>query len=129
MKCLSIRQPYAELIVEGMKNYEIRSRNTKYRGELYIHSSLSKIGKSSRKNEFLDVLRNKNLKYGYILAKCDLVDSVLIDEKFLKEMNNGAIDNLYNDDCIGYYAWVLKDVKKVKEIPAKGQLGIWNYGN
>ena len=128
MKVLSIRQPYASLIQEGIKKYEIRSRKINYRGKLYIHSSLAKITKKSRKNDFLYLLDNASLKYGHILFECDLVDCVLIDEEFLKEMNVGAPKGLYNDDCIGYYAWVIGEIKVLKEgIPAKGQLGIWNY--
>ena len=37
MKVLTIKQPWATLIVEGYKEYEFRTWNTKYRGELLIH--------------------------------------------------------------------------------------------
>ena len=39
MKVLSIRQPWASLIVEGYKKYEFRSWKTKYRGKILIHAS------------------------------------------------------------------------------------------
>lgn len=39
MKTLSIRQPYASLIAEGIKNIENRSFKTKFRGEFLIHAS------------------------------------------------------------------------------------------
>ncbi len=39
MKCLSIKQPFAELIVSGKKTIELRTWNTKFRGEFLIHAS------------------------------------------------------------------------------------------
>lgn len=37
--CLSVKQPYAKLIMDGLKTTELRSWNTDYRGVLYIHAS------------------------------------------------------------------------------------------
>ncbi len=128
VKVLTIKQPYAELIKETVKKYEIRSRKTKYRGELYIHSSLAQIKKNGRKNEFLKLLDNKNLEYGHILFKCNLVDCVYIDKEYLINMREKAPEGLYGDDCIGYYAWVIDNIEILdKTIPVKGNLGIWNY--
>lgn len=39
MKCISIRQPWASLIVSGMKTVENRSWTTNYRGPILIHAS------------------------------------------------------------------------------------------
>lgn len=39
MKALSVRQPWAWLIVNGYKDIENRSWNTKYRGPVLIHAS------------------------------------------------------------------------------------------
>lgn len=41
MKVLSIRQPWASLIVLGVKRFEIRTWSTEYRGPLLIHASSS----------------------------------------------------------------------------------------
>jgi ASCH domain len=38
-KCLSLKQPYAELIVSGRKTIELRKWNTRFRGEFLIHAS------------------------------------------------------------------------------------------
>ena len=40
MKCLSVSQPFAELIILGKKTIELRKWNTNYRGELLIHAPL-----------------------------------------------------------------------------------------
>lgn len=42
MKTLSIRQPWASLIVKGFKDVENRSWRTPIRGEIAIHASASK---------------------------------------------------------------------------------------
>lgn len=39
MKALSVRAPWAEMIADGSKTLEIRSRRTHYRGELLICQS------------------------------------------------------------------------------------------
>ena len=38
MKVLTIKQPWATLIMQGVKRYEFRSWNTKLRGEFLIHA-------------------------------------------------------------------------------------------
>ena len=39
MKALSLKQPFAELIVSGKKTIELRNWNTKFRGKFLIHAS------------------------------------------------------------------------------------------
>jgi hypothetical protein len=50
MKILSIRQPWAHLIVHGSKNIENRSWSTKYRGPFLVHASLNINRAASRKH-------------------------------------------------------------------------------
>ena len=38
MKVLTIKQPWATLIMQGNKRFEFRSWQTKYMGELLIHA-------------------------------------------------------------------------------------------
>jgi len=42
MKALSIRQPWAELIMRGVKATETRSRPTNIRGRIYLYASLGR---------------------------------------------------------------------------------------
>ena len=39
MKCLSLKQPYADLLVEGKKTIELRKWKTKFRGTFLVHAS------------------------------------------------------------------------------------------
>jgi ASCH domain len=48
MKCLSLKQPFAELLVSGKKTVELRKWNTKFRGKFLIHAS-KKIDKERAK--------------------------------------------------------------------------------
>ena len=89
MKTISLREPFASLVKEGIKKTETRSWQTKYRGELYIHASKRKLTKKDEVvyKKILDFLNDLDFKYGYIIAKCQLVDCVLIDQKFIKKIN------------------------------------------
>ena len=44
MRALTIRQPWAKLILRGIKTIEVRSRLTRVRGRVYIYASLGRIG-------------------------------------------------------------------------------------
>jgi hypothetical protein len=39
MKCLSLKQPYAELLISGKKTIELRKWNTNFRGRFLLHAS------------------------------------------------------------------------------------------
>lgn len=125
MKVLSIREPYASLIKCGIKNIETRSWKTNYRGEIYIHSC---VGKDKISKKIKHLIPN-DLKYGYILCKAKLVDCICMDENYIeKEKTNNPDNFICGRYEVGRYAWVLSDIVILdKPIPAKGQLGIWNY--
>ena len=41
MKCLTIKEPWASLIINGLKEYEFRTWKTKYCGEFLINAGKS----------------------------------------------------------------------------------------
>lgn len=127
MKVLSLRQPWASLIKYNIKKIETRSWYTKYRGELYIHASKTKV--ISKHVEHLEHLLNGiEIEYGCIIAKCKLVDCIYMDEAFLELIKNNEIEYLCGEYSIGRYAWILEDIEPlVKPIYGNGKLGIWNY--
>ncbi len=130
MKVLSLREPFATLIKNGIKTIETRSWRTNYRGTLYIHASASKITKEDMKRTDLMALTNlDDLNYGNIICSCELVDCIEMTDEFIEEVKKNKpkdyVSGLYEP---GRYAWILKDVKPLaKPIAAKGQLSIWNY--
>ena len=77
MKVITLKQPFASLIAEGYKEYEFRTWKTSYRGEIYIHAGLSIDKEAMKRFEYL----NLDYPQGQIIAKCNITDCVLIDEK------------------------------------------------
>lgn len=126
MKVLSIKEPFATLIKDGVKIYETRSWKTNYRGEIYIHASLS-LSKSERVETANEYLKT-DIKPGFILCKCELVDCIPMSDEFIKYINNETSEYKYGLYSMGRYAWKLKVLEVLDDpIPAKGKLGIWNY--
>ena len=127
MKALSITEPYATLIRDGIKRIETRSWKTKYRGDLLIHASSTKIPKEYRKNEeLMNLVGDRPLHFGQIVAKCKLIDCVPITEEFIKSLKRDEIVSGFYSE--GRYAWILGNVEVVDENKiVKGKLGLWNY--
>ena len=126
MKVLSIKEPFATLIKDGVKIYETRSWKTNYRGEIYIHASLS-LSKSERVESANKYLKSE-IRPGFILCKCELVDCIPMTDEFIKYINEETSEYDYGLYSEGRYAWQLKVLEVLDEpIPAKGKLGIWNY--
>lgn len=122
MKVLSIKEPYASLIKDGYKCYETRNFKTNYRGELYIHASLSK---SNQNNELSKLI---NPMYGEIICKCKLVDCIYMTEEFIENVKkNNKMEYKCGLYVVGRYAWILENVLAIEPIKAKGKLGIWNF--
>ena len=126
MKVLSIKEPFATLIKDGVKRYETRSWKTNYRGEIYIHASIG-LSTSLNKEKGMSYLKS-DIKPGYILCRCNLVDCILMDEDFINYIETETTEKDYGDYRLGRYAWEL-ELLEVLETPilAKGRLGIWNY--
>ncbi len=125
MKCLTVKQPWASLIINGYKEYEFRSWKTSYRGKILIHAGLGK------ELKFMDKVKEYNLDYesGAIIGETDVVDCILVDEDFNNYLNKK--NNLvYSNDHVGLYAWKLENIRKYSTpIYVKGKLGLWEYKN
>lgn len=118
MKALSLKQPFAELVVSGRKTIELRKWNTKFRGKFLVHSSKIPDRKSMKK------FGVKDLPLGMIVGKAEIVNVKKYDDK--REFNEDKSKHLANKNW-GKYGFVLDNIKRVKPIPAKGMLGFWNY--
>ena len=130
MKVLSIKEPFASLIKNRIKCIETRSWKSNYRGELYIHASLSKMVKYNDRLELMDLIKDMDMSYGYIICKCKLVDCIYMDEEFINNIKGNHREYICGEYSVGRYAWVLDSVEILdKPIKAKGKLGIWNYDN
>ncbi len=128
MKVLSLTEPYATLIKNGIKTIETRSWKTNYRGKLYIQASSTKIPKEYKNNEELMNLVDINcLNYGNIICSCELVDCIEMTDEFIEKIKKNKNEYITGVYAVGRYAWILKNIKILdKPIKAKGHLGIWN---
>ncbi|MGC8622286.1 MAG: ASCH domain-containing protein, partial [Caldisphaera sp.] len=122
MKCLSIKQPFADLVVSGKKTIEIRSWKTNYRGELLIHASRYP-DKYALKRFGVD---EKNIQLGRVIGKVNLVDCKVYTNEwdFLRDRNLHLAEE-YKADC--RYGFVFENPVKLKTpLSLKGKLGIFN---
>lgn len=102
MKCLTVRNPYADWIADGKKTIETRTWPTKHRGQILIHTA--KIGPGPNN--------------GKIVATAELVDCRPMKIEDEQQAWCRYFKNLY--------AWVLKDAQRIKyPVPAKGQLSLY----
>lgn len=124
MKVLTIKQPYASLIINEYKKYEFRTWKTSYRGKVLIHAGLN------TDNDALKRFSCYNLDYikGAIIGEAIITDCILVDEVFNNELNNINKIVYGNINKIGKYAWKLENIVKYdKPVFIKGKLGLWNY--
>ena len=114
MRVLSVQQPWAWLIVHGLKDIENRTWFTSYRGPLLIHAS------QRVDREWMDIIYSllakeglpmpRDLPTGGIVGIVDLVDVVRHYESPWFE---------------GPWGWVLENPRPIPHIPAQGRLGLW----
>ena len=124
MKVLTIKEPWATLIIEGYKKYEFRSWKTKYRGKILIHAGMS------IEKDMLERFKEYNLDYskGAIIGEAEIVDCILVDEEFNEKLRKINKTVYGRSNHVETYAWKLENVIKYeKPIYTKGQLGLWNY--
>ena len=69
MKCLSICQPFAELIIQNKKTIELRKWNTNFRGEFLVHAPIK-----IRKEDYKKLKIKEKLTTGAIIGKVELYD-------------------------------------------------------
>jgi len=118
MKALSLKQPWAELVVSGKKKIEIRKWNTKFRGEFLIHAS-----KKSDK-EAMEKFSFSGLDLGCIVGKANLINVKKYESE--EEFNEDKNLHLATNDWESY-GFVLEKVKRLDPIPVKGKLGFWDF--
>jgi len=118
MKVLSLKQPWAELILQGKKRIEIRKWNTNFRGEFLIHSSKNPDEEAMKRFGF------SSLPCGFILGKARLVDVRVYrdDEEFNKDKDLHLATREW-----GNHGFILEDAERIEKIPAKGKLNFWDF--
>ncbi|MFB5610880.1 MAG: ASCH domain-containing protein [Nitrosopumilaceae archaeon] len=121
MKCLSVSQPFADLIVSGKKTIELRKWNTNFRGEFLIHSPLKIKTKDCKRLKIL-----KKPVTGAIIGKVEIVDVKKYNSK--SEVKADFKKHLASSDFFNRkYGFMLKNPKLFRiPIPYKGKLGFFD---
>lgn len=131
MKMLSLTQPWAQLVVEGHKEFETRSWGTSYRGWLGIHASkgFPRDDQSLLEEEpFLSALNRppEDLPRGAVVGVVFLRE-VMHTHITLKTVAISNQEREFGDWSPGRFAWwFLGSRRKLRApIPWKGALGLW----
>jgi hypothetical protein len=101
-KALSLKQPWANMIASGEKTIETRRWPTDYRGLLLIVSSKTP----------------KVPPAGCAVALATLVDC--------RSMTHADEAKARCAVYPGAFAWVLRDVRRLRPFPVKGRLGLYD---
>lgn len=117
-KALSVKQPWANLIIHGGKNIENRTWRTNYRGWFLVHAS-----KKMTPEEYGDVVRF-----------CASIGSTFTLPRFDQLQLGGIIGMARICDCVhasgspwfvGPWGFVIAEVKPLPFTPCKGSLGFF----
>ncbi len=116
MLALSVKQPWAWLILHAGKNIENRTWSTQFRGDFYIHTGLGfDLDGYKRMLPFshlkCQLPKPENYEKGGIVGTANLVDCV--------STRNIDIGTFWFK---GPYGFVLDDVEKLDFIPCLGKL-------
>ncbi len=131
MQALTIREPWASLIVSTNKKFETRDWKRNYRGLLAIHSGKQSVPVEDYPlglEEILDDLEitqnDLNNNKQKIIAIATLKEIHLMTDKFINEQTE--LERLTGFWEPGLYAWELTDIKPITQpIPARGMPGLW----
>jgi hypothetical protein len=127
MKCLSLKQPFADLLALGEKIIELRKWNTKFRGKFLIHASKNIDIEAC---ERLDITIDKLTK-GAIIGSAFLYDvkEYKNQEEFNKDKQKHF--SVISKYFYGYkYGFLIKDARMFKtSIPYSGRLGFFEVND
>jgi hypothetical protein len=115
LKCLSVRQPWAWLIIAGHKDIENRTWYTRPSGKIGIHAGLNRTELPGMialvEREYGIVVPEQELVFGAVIGTADMVECVVESKSRWFE---------------GPYGFVLKNPKRfAKPIPASGKIGFF----
>jgi predicted transcriptional regulator len=119
MKCLSLKQPYAELLASGKKTIELRNWNTAFRGKFLVHAS---------KNIDKDTSESLGIDYSRLVRGAIIGTAVLYDVKQYTNETELELDrnkHLADIKKFGFcrYGFVIKNGHRLRRsIPHPGML-------
>lgn len=133
IKTLSVWQPWASLLVAGVKEYETRGWATKYRGPLAIHAArrwTPDLVELCRRPPYRDLLAELGLSLdelqaqcGHVLGTVDLI-GIFPSNRMVGELTE--LEKRLGDWRPGRYGWRMANQKQFAQpIWATGAQGLW----
>lgn len=124
MKAISIRQPWAELILQGRKTIELRTWGTKIRGRIAVHAGKT-MERGACDRHGLDPAE---LPGGALVGYVDIAEIIDLDEQTWEELRN---DHLaaggFPGDLVG---WRLANPERLPEpVPMRGRRQFFNVAD
>ena len=124
LPALGIRQPWAELILRGIKTIEIRSSQTRIRGPIYVYAS-KKLAKTPHAEKAIEKvgLNVEELPRGVLIGTVEIVDSFPVQQKHAAAA--GVPAELLKDK----FGWKLANPQRLQTliIPDYLPYGVWFY--
>lgn len=116
MKALTIRQPWAHLIIHGDKRIENRSKRTAYRGPLWIHAGLRYDHADLYAKVHGRVLDESKMTFGAIIGMVIVVDCVKYAQTRDKRW------------AVGPWCWILENPRALRTpIRCRGHLSFFEH--
>jgi hypothetical protein len=121
MKTLSLRQPWADLIIQGRKTLELRTWTVKYRGPLAIHASQT----VEREACLARGLDPDQVTAGAVVGVVDLVEIIELNaESYAARRSEHLADEPWGGGPL--YGWRLANPRPFTEpVPMRGRMGIF----
>ena len=121
MKALTVRNPWAECIAQGVKLVENRTRRTKHRGPLAIHAGAAWAAIGGLDDRVEKALAGRwRFTYGAVIATVNVIDCHPAADGCCAPWGDHLPD-------VQVFHWVLADVQRLDNpVPAKGRLGLWD---
>ena len=123
MKCLSICQPFAELIVQGKKTIELRKWNTKFRGEFLVHAAKNFLQEDCKRMK----ISSETMVTGAIIGKVNLVEvkKYNSDKELDEDRKKHHAETNFTKNKYGF---ILEDPKKLRvPIEYSGKLNFFEF--
>ena len=127
IKAITLHQPWASAIAEGLKQVETRGWGTDYRGPLAIHAGKRHTDWFNAPKAALEHWDEAGtLPLGAIVAVCELVDCQRMTPMWIqiippKEREWGWYE-------VGRVGWILRRVLALeKPIPVRGERSLWDW--
>ena len=115
---LSVRQPWAELILSGRKTIEVRTWRTRYRGRLWLHAGRRVEREACEVYGF----PNRQLAVGSLVGCVDVEDCFGFDEQTWQALSLEHLNLVpFEKRFVG---WVLRNPRRIAPIPYRGALGL-----